>query len=517
MHPPINHIVIAGGGTAGWMTAAALCHVFENTSLNITLIESEQIGTVGVGEATIPHLRYFNQRLGINENEFMRATNATYKLGIDFINWGEIGDNYLHPFGEFGQTLHGTAFHHYWLRYKKYCPESDIFDFSLPVALGRKERFSYPSPDRSSLLSSFSYAFHIDATKYAAFLRKHCERKGISRIEGKITHVIQNKNNGNIEQLQLDNGQRVNGEFFIDCSGFRSLLLGQTLNTDFDDWSHWLPCDRALAIPSQSKGDPIPYTKATAHSAGWQWQIPLQNRIGNGHVYCGALMNEEEAERILMQNIPSEPLADINRLKFTAGRRKNTWTRNCVGVGLSSGFLEPLESTSIYLIQVAIMKLIELFPRSAENAPLRDEFNRQMSLEYDRIRDFLILHYHATQRADSEFWNHMRTMQIPDSLALRMQVFKEQAYVDHYKHGLFLTPSWLAVYLGQNIIPTSYCSSADKLAFHKLDQIMVQLRKTISQSAHTFSSHKHALQQATGEISKSNWPEAAMSLYGVFS
>ncbi|BCD96317.1 tryptophan halogenase family protein [Marinagarivorans cellulosilyticus] len=516
MQPPIEHIVIVGGGTAGWMTAAALCHIFEHTSLKVTLIESDQIGTVGVGEATIPHLRYFNQRLGINEAEFMQATNATYKLGIDFINWGQKGESYLHPFGEFGKSIDGVQFHHYWLKYRESYPASVLFDYSLPSVAALKGRFDYPSRDPRSLLSSYSYAFHIDATRYASFLRAYCEPKGVNRIEGKIVDIQRDGSSGDIQVLTLESGQRICADFFIDCSGFRSLLLGNTLQSRFDSWAHWLPCNHAIAIPTEKFGTPKPYTKAIAHSAGWQWQIPLQNRVGNGHVFCDDFMDTSEAESILEQSLPSAPLANFNNIRFTAGRREQTWKNNCVGIGLSSGFLEPLESTSIYLIQVAIMKLIELFPRKAGSASLREEFNQQMRLEYERIRDFLILHYSATRRDDSDFWNHMRTLDRPDSLKLRMETFQETGYVDHYEQGLFLVPSWIAVYIGQGIIPKNYAPEVDEKENTQISQMMSHFHTNIKNAAESLNTHKQSLERLNTS-NEANWPEASMSLYGVFS
>lgn len=516
MQPPIEHIVIVGGGTAGWMTAAAMCHIFEHTSLKVTLVESDQIGTVGVGEATIPHLRYFNQRLGIDEAEFMRATNATYKLGIDFINWGQQGEGYLHPFGEFGKTIDGVQFHHYWLKHRINHPDSDLFNYSLPSVAALKEKFDYPSRDPRSLLSSYSYAFHIDATRYANFLRGYCEPKGLDRIEGRITDIRRDNSSGDIQSLTLETGQIISADFFIDCSGFRSLLLGNTLQSKFDSWAHWLPCNRAIAVPTEKFGEPKPYTKAIAHTAGWQWQIPLQNRVGNGHVFCDDFMNTSEAESILEQNLPSTPLADFNHIRFTAGRREQTWKNNCVGIGLSSGFLEPLESTSIYLIQVAIMKLIELFPRKVGFENLREEFNQQMGLEYERIRDFLILHYHATRRNDSDFWNYMRTLNAPDSLKLRIAAFQETGYVDHYEQGLFLVPSWIAVYIGQGIIPSNYSPEVDKKNNAQITQMMLQLEATIKSAAEALSTHQHSLEKLN-TTHEADWPEASMSLYGVFS
>lgn len=507
-------IVILGGGTAGWMTAAALAHIIGEQMDSITLIESEQIGTVGVGEATIPHLRYFNQRLGIDEHEFMRRTNATYKSGIEFINWGRKGDSYIHPFGDFGFKAEGVHFYHYWLRAQKNNHAHSLFDYSLPIVAARQKRFDYPHSDKNSLLSTYSYAFHIDAAQYAIFLREFCAEK-VQRIEGKLQQVEQDLDRGDILGLVLDDGRRIEGDFFIDCSGFRALLIEQTLASGFEDWSHWLACNRAFAVPTEKNGEPLPYTKATAQAAGWQWRIPLQHRTGNGHVFASEFISEDEAMTTLIDNLDAPMLAGVNSLKFTAGRRCKGWVKNCVAIGLSSGFLEPLESTSIYLIQASIMKLVELFPNGFDYSSQRIEYNRQLDVEYERIRDFLILHYHATEREDTAFWRYCKNMSIPTSLYEKIQAFKEDAYVVQYDKGLFLLPSWIAVYIGQGIIPAHYHPAADQLSDTDLDASLNNLRKNILTAVELLPSHHEAIRRHAAE--QSPWPVAAMSLYGVFS
>ena len=359
----------------------------------------------------------------------------------------------------------------------------------------------------------------MDANLYATFLRSYSEKRGIKRIEAKVTEVKQDPDSGDIKSLLLDSGEIVSGDLFIDCSGFRALLIEQTLNTGFDDWSHWLPCDRAVAVPSKSPDAPKPYSIATAREAGWQWRIPLQNRVGNGQVYCSNYLSDDQAASSLLDNIDGEALADVNFLKFKTGRRKKSWNKNCIAIGLSSGFLEPLESTSIFLIQIAIMKLIEFFPREKFDAPVTDEYNRLMAIEYDRIKDFLILHYHATERTDSDFWNYCRTMSIPDSLQHKMDLFRSQGHVERYNNGLFLEPSWVAVYLGQRVVPKHYhpgvdLENKDKLASY-LDNMKQSYRQVVdAMPSHTDSIAKHCRTQSS---SSQPWPQAAMSLYGVIS
>ncbi|HEX8645236.1 MAG TPA: tryptophan halogenase family protein [Allosphingosinicella sp.] len=459
---PKTRVVVLGGGTAGWMTAAALVRQLPH-ACTLRLVESAEIGIVGVGEATLPHLRAFVETLGLDETDFMRATHATFKLGIDFHDFGAIGTNYLHPFGSFGVEQNGVPFHHYWRRLRESRPEDDLFDYSVCNVMAAEKRFVPPSADTNSLLSTYSYAYQFDATLFAPYLRDYSLARGAVRTEGRVVDVELDPESGDVRALAMESGDRIEGDLFVDCSGFVSLLLGRTLGAEWEDWSHWLPCDRAVAMPCASPPGPIePYTRATAMKAGWRWRIPLQHRVGNGYVYSSSHISDAEAADALVAAVEGEPMADPRLLRFKAGRRKASWIRNVVAIGLASGFLEPLESTSIYLAQGAITQLVELFPTGGgiEEADRR-EFNRMVDLEYDRIRDFLILHYHATTRDDSDFWNHVRTMEVPDSLGEKIELWRRAGRVARYTQGLFLEPSWVAVYVGQGIVPEGWDPRAD--------------------------------------------------------
>lgn len=472
----IQSIIIVGGGTAGWMTAAGLCSVLSSQNIEITLIESEQIGTVGVGEATLPHIRFFNQKLGIDENELMKATKATYKLGIEFNDWGKIGDSYIHPFGDFGSPINRTGFHHYITRAFKKGDSVNFDEFSLPVVAARQSKFQFPASDPNSLLSTFGYAYQFDAGLYAKFLRSFCEAHGVKRIEGRVASAKQNANNGFIESVVLENGETISADFFVDCSGFRGLLISQILKTPYVNWTNYLPCDRAVTVGCNQVGPTLPYTKASAKSAGWQWRIPLQHRVGNGYVYSSGFLSDDEAEKSLLSGLEGETISDPKRLRFTTGQREKAWVKNCVSIGLSGGFLEPLESTGIYLIQEAITNFIELFPTDGTYAVERDEYNLIMNNEFERVRDFLLLHYVASTRSDSPFWRHITSMELPDSLQHKMDLFRSSGRVVKYGSGAFKEPSWLAVYYGQNIIP----KQADPLSMHMPEDVLqTQLDMTI--------------------------------------
>ena len=453
-------VVVVGGGTAGWMTAAGLVHLL-GPALEITLVESEAIGIVGVGEATLPHLRHFNQTLGINEAEFMAATSATVKLGIEFADWGRKGDAYIHPFGDFGAPSDGVPFHHFWRRVGE--GAGPLGDYSLPVVMSYQGKFTPPSEDPRSLLSSYRWAYQFDATAFAPFLRTRAEARGVTRIEGKIVSA-ERDDAGNVSSVLLDDGSTVEGSLFIDCSGFRGLLIEDALATGYDEWTDWLPCDRAIAAPCEHEGPLLPYTRATAREAGWQWRIPLQHRTGNGHVYASGFTTDQEAEDRLVQSLEGNLLADPRQLRFTTGKRRKLWNRNVVAIGLAGGFLEPLESTSIYLIQQGITYLIELLSADPNAEAPRAEYNRMMDLEFERIRDFLILHYHATEREDTEFWRTMKNLRVPDSLREKMELFRANGRVVSYDHGLFLPASWLAVYEGQRVRSAGYDPRADGAA-----------------------------------------------------
>jgi tryptophan halogenase len=436
------------------MTAATLGVTVAGSLAAVTLVESDDIGTVGVGEATVPHIRFFNQRLGIDEADFIRRTKATFKLGIEFRDWARRGDSYIHPFGDFGHDIAGLPFHQHWLHAARSEPEAtpELAACSLPVVAASAGRFAPPLDDPRSVGSTYSYAYQFDAGLYAAYLRDYAEARGVVRVEGRVDGVEQGA--GGIAALRLASGQRIEGDLFVDCSGFRALLIEGALGAGHEDWSHWLPCDAAWAVPTANTGPLTPYTRATAREAGWQWRIPLQHRTGNGHVFSTRFTDPERARAVLLNNLEGETLAEPRMLRFRTGRRHRQWIGNCVAIGLSAGFLEPLESTSIHLIQLAIGKLIELFPTDGVLDPADSaEFNRAMALEYDRVRDFLVLHYRATERDDTPFWRHMRTMDLPPSLTETIAAFRDRGVVTPYREGMFLPASWLAVFYGQRIVP----------------------------------------------------------------
>ena len=489
---PKTRVVILGGGTAGWMTAAALIKRLPDVA-SVHLIESDEVGIVGVGEATLPHIRYFVEMLGLDEADFMRATHATYKLGIDFRDFGAIGTRYLHPFGIFGSEWNGIPFHQLWLRLRDAGIGGDLFDCSIANVMSATNRFMPPAP---SMTASYNYAYQFDATLFGPYLRDYATAKGVVRTEGRVTTIAQDPESGDVKSLTLTDGRVIEGDLFVDCSGFRSMLLGQTMDAKWEDWSHWLPCDRAAAMPTTSPVGPIePYTRATAMSAGWRWRIPLQHRVGNGYVYSSAHLSDDEACDALVAAVEGEPMAEPRLLRFKAGRRAASWVGNVVGIGLASGFLEPLESTSIYLAQGAIMQLIDLFPIGRSTDRDRDEYNHMVDLEYDRIRDFLILHYHATTRDDSPFWNHVRTMQIPASLQGKMELWRESARLSKYSHGLFFDASWIAVYVGQGIIPKHWDSRADAFDPATLAGAADRLRKDIATAVAAMPDHQDYLQR----------------------
>jgi tryptophan halogenase len=484
-------VVILGGGTAGWMAAAGLVSFLPPGRCRIRLVESEEIGTVGVGEATLPQLKGFNEGVGVDEAEMMRATNATFKLGIQFVDWGCQGSRYIHPFGLHGPPGSGHAFRHRWVRALRHGLKSDIQEFSLAVMAAEGNRFDFPDRRKTALKSTFDYAYHFDASLYAAYLRALAEQRGAIRIEGKVADVEQDPANGDIRALVLESGQRIEGDFFIDCSGFRSLLLGSRLGVGWEDWSKWLPCDRALAVPTGRATDFSPYTRSTAMEAGWRWRIPLQHRTGNGYVFSSAFTDEAHAAEALLASLEGPAMAEPRLLKFQAGRRIENWARNCVALGLASGFLEPLESTSIYLIQIAIMHLIPLFPTSRSIDPrLRREFNRKIDLEYERIRDFLILHYHLNERDDAEIWRYCRNMEVPDSLKRKIALFRHSGIIEEYKDGLFTPPSWLSVLHGQGLVPDQYHPAADGEPEGRLISELEELRTEIRDQVDEMPSHE---------------------------
>ncbi|HMS20153.1 tryptophan halogenase family protein [uncultured Sphingorhabdus sp.] len=468
----IREILIVGGGSAGWMTAAALSNVLTQ-GCTITLVESEEIGTVGVGEATIPPIRTFNQMLGIDEREFVRETQGSFKLGIEFVDWGNLGNRYFHPFGPHGKPYDILSVHQQWLRDRVAGEASDFDELSMAWQMAKAGRFNLPSPEGRNVLSTFDYAYHFDAGRYARFLRSYSEKRGVKRVEGKIADVRLNGENGFVDGVTLQDGRKLDAELFIDCSGFRGLLIEGTLQTGYEDWTHWLPCDRAVAIPCAKNGLPTPYTRSTAREAGWQWRIPLQHRTGNGYVYSSKFLSDDAALETLLANLDGEPLADPNRLRFVTGMRRKFWNRNVIAIGLSSGFMEPLESTSLHLIQAGISKLLALFPDRDFDPLLIDEYNHIATTEFERIRDFLILHYKLTERDDSELWRYCAAMDIPDTLQFKIDHFRRYGRHIARDMDLFGAPSWHAVHIGQGNIP----EASDPIGAYRNDEGREWLRK----------------------------------------
>lgn len=495
MDERIKDIVIVGGGTAGWMTAAALSSLLSPKDVSITLVESEQIGTIGVGEATIPDIINFNRILGISEAEFMAATDATFKLGIKFMNWGQKGDAYLHPFGNHGVDMQGIDFHQYWMHARHHGAENPIEDYSMCAVAAAQNKFVLPDPNPKSVLSHIRYAYHFDATRYAAFLRKYAEERGVTRVEGKVNTVSQNDVTGRIETLTLERGEALQGDFFFDCTGFRSLLLGQTYDVGFEDWTHWLPCNSALTVASEPGKALLPYTCATAKDAGWQWRIPTQKRTGNGHIYSREHMSDDEAASVLLGGLDTTPIGEPRQIRFKTGRRQTFWHKNCIAIGLSAGFLEPLESTSIYLIQQGISRFISLFPDKSLPSAVIDEYNRIMRDDFTQVRDFLILHYYATQRDDTPFWNYCRTMDIPESLQRKIDLFREGGRAFRHEHELFSRPSWVAVFLGQNILPKRVEPIISTLPKAHVAQSLNSMRNAMLRAADAMPSHQDFIRQ----------------------
>ncbi len=488
---PVKDVVIVGGGTAGWMTASAFARLL-GPNYRVRLVESDEIATVGVGEATIPAIKLFNESLGIDEDEFLRAAQGTFKLGIEFVNWGQIGESYIHGFGTIGQTLGAVSCHHYWLKMHQLGEVPDLGQYSINTAAPKQSKYMRGVPEMAnSPLGDINNAFHFDAGLYARYLRGYAEARGVVRTEGKIVRTVLRASDGFIESVVLESGEKISGDFFIDCSGTRALLIGQALGVPYEDWSHWLPCDRALAVPCESVTPLLPITRATAHSAGWQWRIPLQHRIGNGHVYSSRFMSQDEATSILMNNLDGKPLGEPRYIPFVPGRRKETWHKNCVAVGLSSGFFEPIESTNIHLIQTAVRRVISLFPNSGFHKADISEYNMQTQYEYERIRDFIILHYKATRRTDSAFWNHCRNMEIPETLQHKMDLYSSNGRVfsrDGYE--LFAETSWVQVMNGQGIYPQGYHPLVDVRTKDEITTYLGDIQRVIAKCVEVMPTHE---------------------------
>ena len=488
----IRNITVVGGGSAGWMAAAALA-TYLGKGASIRLVESEEIGIVGVGEASVPHIKMFNgQWLGIDEAEFVKRTQGTIKLGIEFNNWSRIGDSYIHGFGAIGRSLGPLPFHQFWLKLHQQGRAGPIGEYSPQTVMAPQGKFAPGDRNAApgSPLADLAYAYHFDATLYARYLRELAEQRGVRRIEGRIVGVQQRAADGFIESVTLENGERIGGDLFIDCSGFRGLLIEQTLQTGYEDWSHWLPCDRAMAVPSEGVDPITPYTRSTALAAGWQWRIPLQHRVGNGYVYSSRHLSDDEAAATLLAKLDGKALAEPRRLAFTTGMRKKFWNKNVVALGLASGFLEPLESTSIYLAQSGITRLLALFPQRDFNPLLAERFNRESAFEYERIRDFLILHYNATERDDTPFWDYCRTMPIPDSLRETVELFRADGRYFRNGEDFFALPSWVQVMLGQRIVPRGYHPIVDEMPEDRLVEVVEGLRANLRQAVATMPTHQ---------------------------
>lgn len=483
----IKNLVIVGGGTAGWMAAAAITKLYGKI-VNVTLVESEEIGTIGVGEATIPTMVFFHQLLGINEAEFLSATQGTFKLGIRFENWRAQGKHYLHAFGVTGNDCWAAGFQHFWRRGLELGIAGEFGDYCFERQAAEQLRFAH-MPN-----NGLNYAFHLDASRYAKFLRQFSEAQGATRIEGTIKQVTTEPQTGFIQSVTLNSGKIIEGDFFFDCSGMRGLLIEQALHTGYEDWSHWLPCDRAIAVQTESVREPVPYTRSIAHSAGWQWQIPLRQRVGNGLVYCSKYLADEDAKKLLLENVEGKLLTEPRLIQFRTGRRLQQWNKNCLAVGLSGGFLEPLESTSIHLIQQNIVRFMRMFPAQGIVQSDIDEFNKQAKFDLEHIRDFIILHYCVTERTDSPFWNHCRTMSLPDSLAHRIRLFKETGRMFREGNELF-DDSWLQVMIGQGLMPSSHNPLVDTMTRDELTVFLLKIKDTISKKLNGLPLHAEYLKK----------------------
>lgn len=478
----IQRIVIAGGGTAGWMAAAALSRLV-GRPLSITLVESEEIGTVGVGEATIPTLLTINRLLQIPETDFIKFTKGTFKLGIRFENWLREGHDYIHSFGDTGRGCWAGGFHHFWLRGQQEGLADEYGEYCAELKAAEANRFGILSDQK------LNYAYHLDATAYSQFLRGIAEASGARRVEGKIQRVALNSEDGFIEALELESGELIEGDLFIDCTGFRALLIEGALNTGFDDWSHWLPCDRAWAVQTELNEEPAPFTRAIAHDAGWRWRIPLQHRAGNGLVYCSAFLDDDSARERLLSAIPDQPLIEPKSIHFTTGQRNRYWNKNCIALGLSSGFIEPLESTSIHFIQNGIMWLLLMFPDQSLSKASIDEYNRKLRAESERIRDFIVLHYMANERLGDPFWDQCRHMTVPDSLSERIALFRDTGGVFKPQDDVFSENSWVQVMMGQGIKPAHYHNIADAMTREQLQAFLSEIKTDVRLRVDALPSH----------------------------
>lgn len=475
----IKRIIIVGGGTAGWMAAASLSQYLKHRDINIHLVESAEIGTIGVGEATLPGIKDFNDSLGIDEIDFIKKTQATFKLGIEFNDWKNLGSQFFHPFASYGAPIDDVTFYEVWQRLFKQQKAKELMHYCLPSMMAKNNKFAQPNPNTASPLARYHYAFHFDASLYAAYLRRYAEEKGVVRHEDKITQV-KLLDNGFIGSVCLEKGEELAGDLFIDCSGFRGVLIEGALKTGYEDWSHWLPVNSAVAVQSESALEPTPFTKTTALEAGWQWRIPLQHRVGNGYVYCDKFISDEAATEILLSRLDGKPTIKPRVIKFTTGKRNKFWNKNCVALGLASGFLEPLESTSISLIQTGISKLLMFFPDMSFNEADINEANRLASIEMERIRDFILLHYTLSQRTDSEFWRYIKTIKLPETLTQKISIFKRRGHLIKFEGESFSDASWISMYSGFGITPEIESIKSEKLAIEELESHVQQIARVIS-------------------------------------
>lgn len=491
----VKSIVIAGGGTSGWMTAAALSKHFKEKNVDITLVESSQIGTIGVGEATIPTLRRFYSKLGLSDLDVIKATAATCKLGIEFKDWYKKGTSFIHPFGIYGQGTQEVPFHHYWMKAKKNGDKSQLADYSLGVNLAQNSRFTFPSENPESQLEIFDWALHFDAALFADLMRDYSVKNKVKLVDNKIVKVNISNDDGCIRSLTFEDNTELNADLFIDCSGFKGLLIREGMSTEFDDWSEWLVCDRAIAVQSETVGEPLARTIAHAHEAGWQWKIPLQHRMGNGMVYSSKYTDDDAAEKCLLDNVEGKILHKPRKFSFTPGRVKQAWNKNCIAVGLSSGFLEPLESTSIALVETAIEKIILSFEQTEYSQQTIDKFNEVTFLEYERVRDFIILHYKANQRTDSPMWEFCRNMELPEKLAEKLHAYKTKGDIIQYPWEIFGKDSWLAILDGFKMYPDTYDHKADNMELDYLKKNLNYMKERVKKSVDEAPSHGEFLKQ----------------------
>ncbi len=497
----IRRIVVVGGGTAGWMTAAPLALVMgEGTQVarEIVVVESPEIGTVGVGEATLPTIRFYNSMLGLPADDFIRKTKASFKLGIEFRDWGWLGNRFFHGFGDFGPPIVNRSAYQYWLRLRRLGPFPELEEWSTATVMARRNRFAPPRGEQPSASNAYNFAYHFDAGLYAAYLRDYALARGVQRIEGTIVDVSIRPGDGFVTAVTLADGRRIEGDLFVDCSGFRGLLIEGVMKAGYEDWSAMLPVNRALAVPSAREGKLTPFTMSTARSAGWQWRIPLQHRTGNGHVFCDGFTTPDEAERVLLEGLDTEPLAQPRGLGFTTGKRKRTWVKNVVAVGLSSGFLEPLESTSIQLIMDGVGRLIELFPTRDFDPRLADEYDRKMSKQYESIRDFIVLHYKITRRDDSEFWRYCAAMPIPDRLQHQIELFRASGRVAIIDADSFAEPSWVSLMLGLGIAPAGHDPMVEMIEEQALRTHFTRLREAIAGTVDGLPDHAEYIERQVG-------------------